>query len=154
MGNWGLVGVLGPAWKDSLLLLGSRGRGMRRWVLCWPLASGTEEGAPVLLLVAFFGSSLTQVRGSWQKDERPAWCLHKHRADLPAGFVTRIMLSAVTHLELLSGLLVEGREGYECGKKGKHYCLLPWIIQVTRLVLFVLVWISTCLFRKKAFKCY
>lgn len=51
----------------------------------------------------------------------------------------RIVLSAVTHLELLSGLLVEGKEGYECEKKGKHYCLLPWIIQVTRLVLFVLV---------------
>lgn len=36
----------------------------------------------------------------------------------------RIMLQAVAHLELLSGLLVEGSEGYEC-KKGESLLFAP-----------------------------
>lgn len=52
----------------------------------------------------------------------------------------RIILTPVTRLELLSGLLIEGREDYQCYKsKREHYCLFPWMIQVIRLLLFALV---------------
>lgn len=83
------------------------------------LAPGSEEGAPGPLTLGFMDPGSLRLL-----EERSAWCLHKHRADLPGGSVIRIMLSAVTHLELLSGLLVEGREGCDVKKGSITVCSL------------------------------
>lgn len=66
------------------------------------------------------------------------------------GSMIRMMCAPVTHLEILSGLLIEGREDYWCYEsKREHYHLFPWMIQVTRLLLVALVWVLAWLFRKK-----
>lgn len=116
MDDWELAGI---AWT----------RVCQRIQCCWwaaaGLCAGSRQwgGSTRATEVGFYSSRITQVRGSWQRDERSAWCLHKHRAELPGGSVIRIMLSAVTHLELLTGL-VEGREGCDVKKGSITVCSL------------------------------
>lgn len=140
MDNWRLAGIAWPRVCQRILCCwwapegGDWGGGL--WFLPWLQAVRREHQCHyhgILWLKIHAGERLLAER--WEI------CLVLAQTQI------RMMLPAVKPLELLSGLLVEGREGYE---KGKHCCLLPWIIQVTRVVLFVLAWISTCLFRKKS----
>jgi len=65
--------------------------------------------------------------------------------------VIRVIRTPAARLELLSGLPVEGRENYQCYKSKRELDgLFPWMIEVTRLLLFALVRISACLFQKKS----